>query len=127
MVLMIDDDTDALEIYNMLIGKNLSEHFVTKDNGRSALEFLSDIDKRQAFFPLYILLDLNMPGFDGVDFVEAYEKDLHQKYPDTAIMVLTSSVREKDNEKILNYASVSSVMSKPITKEQLAKLIQNSI
>lgn len=125
---MIDDDDDALEIYSMLVDKTAqADHFVTCNNGMDALELLREchINSKQDF-PLYILLDLNMPGFGGLEFIEKYEAEFYWDYPDTEIFILTSSVREKDNEDALSYASVSHFISKPLSKEKLIQLISDS-
>lgn len=125
---MIDDDDDALEIYSMLVDKTAhADHFVTRNDGMDALEFLQECHHNKALgFPLYILLDLNMPGFGGIDFIEKYEAEFHQAYPDTEIFILTSSVREKDNEEALSYTSVSHFISKPLSKDKLLSLIADS-
>jgi CheY-like chemotaxis protein len=125
---MIDDDDDALEIYSMLVDKTAqADHFVTRNNGMDALEFLQECHtNEEQGFPLYILLDLNMPGFGGREFIEKYEADYYHEYPDTEIFILTSSVREKDNEEALSYASVSHFISKPLSKEKLLRLIAES-
>jgi len=125
---MIDDDDDALEIYSMLVDKTAhSDHFVTRNDGLDALEFLQECHhSKKLGFPLYILLDLNMPGFGGIDFIEKYEAEFQQAYPDTEIFILTSSVREKDNEEALSYTSVSHFISKPLSKDKLLSLIADS-
>jgi len=127
MVLMIDDDDDALEIYRMLIEKTAyAEHFVTQNNGTDALNFLKERAAQNQQFPRYILLDLNMPGLGGIEFIEAYEQHYFQKYPDSEIIILTSSVREKDNEEAISYPSVSHFVSKPLSKDKLISLIEDS-
>lgn len=127
MVFMIDDDDDALEIYSMLIEKSgYADYFVTHNNGIDALDALQEIHAGKQSFPSYILLDLNMPGLGGVDFVEKYEELYHQYYPQTEIIILTSSVREKDNEKALSYSSVSHFISKPLSKDKLIKMLSES-
>lgn len=128
MVLMVDDDKDALEIYRMLIGQTaFSDHFITKNSGIEALNFLQDCHAgEEDRFPGYILLDLNMPGFGGVEFIEEYEATYYSMYPGTKIFILTSSVREKDNETVLSYDSVSYIITKPLSKQQLISLISES-
>lgn len=129
MVLMVDDDDDALEIYGMLVGQtDYAEHFITMNDGLKALDFLEACHNNQGeAFPQYILLDLNMPGFGGIDFIEKFEESYYADYPETEILVLTSSVREKDNEKVLSYDSVSHFISKPLSKEKLIELISESV
>ncbi len=129
MVLMVDDDKDALEIYRMLIGQTvLSDLFITKNSGIEALLFLRDCHAgEEDRFPRFILLDLNMPGFGGIEFIEEYEKTYYSIYPGTQIFILTSSVREKDNETVLSYDSVSHIITKPLSKDKLLSMVAKSL
>ncbi|MEK6480731.1 response regulator [Catalinimonas sp. 4WD22] len=127
MIFMIDDDDDALEIYAMLIEKSgYSDLFVTYNSGIEALKTLQELHANGQKFPRYILLDLNMPEMGGVDFVEKYEELYYPKYKQTEIIILTSSVREKDNEEALQYDSVSRFISKPLSKEKLIGMLSES-
>lgn len=127
MVIMIDDDSDALEIYQMLIEKTgCADHFRTFNSGLNAFKFLDACIEQKVSFPKYILLDLNMPDMDGIDFIEKYEAQYASQHKDTEVIVLTSSVREKDNETALSYASVTHFISKPLSKDDLTSLIQRS-
>lgn len=127
MIFMIDDDDDALEIYAMLIEKSgYSDLFVTYNSGLEALNTLQELHANGQKFPRYILLDLNMPELGGVDFVEKYEELYYPKYKQTEIVILTSSVREKDNEEALQYDSVSRFISKPLSKEKLIEMLSES-
>jgi len=130
MVLMIDDDDDALEIYAMLVDKTAqANHFITKNTGRAGLAFLQACNTKEAAgpFPRYILVDLNMPGIDGLEFIEKYEEAFYPQYPETEIFILTSSVRMKDNEEALSYASAKQFITKPLSKEKLLSLIADSV
>ena len=124
MIFMIDDDEDSLAIYSMLIDRSgyLSE-LITFNSGVDALHSLREIHQTSSVFPHYILLDLNMPELGGIDFVEKYESLFYQQYPLTKIIILTSSVRECENEKILSYRSVSQLLSKPLSKKMLIELL----
>ncbi|MDF9801205.1 CheY-like chemotaxis protein [Catalinimonas alkaloidigena] len=127
MIFMIDDDEDALEIYAMLIEKSgYSDLFVTYSSGVEALEALKELHSEGKKFPRYILLDLNMPELGGVDFVEKYEELYYPQYAQTEIVILTSSVREKDNEEALQYDAVSRFISKPLSKERLVEMLSES-
>jgi CheY-like chemotaxis protein len=112
----------------MLIEKTgCADHFHTFNSGHNAFKFLDTCIAQQTSFPKYILLDLNMPDMDGIDFIEKYEAQYASQHKDTEVIVLTSSVREQDNETALSYASVSHFISKPISKEDLVAFIQKSM
>ena len=60
-------------------------------NGLEALDFLEDPDK---LLPCLILLDLNMPKMNGIEFLEIIKNDENlRRIP---IVVLTTSNNEKD-------------------------------
>jgi CheY-like chemotaxis protein len=72
-----------------------------------------------------ILLDLQMPLMNGFEFVEAFEKlevDIQQRYH---IHILSSTRNKNDINRLLDYASVFSVIEKPLTAEKLQLVIKN--
>lgn len=72
-----------------------------------------------------ILLDLQMPLMNGFEFVEAFEKlevDIQQHYH---IHILSSTRNKNDINRLLDYASVFSVIEKPLTAEKLQLVIKN--
>jgi EAL domain-containing protein (putative c-di-GMP-specific phosphodiesterase class I)/FixJ family two-component response regulator len=64
-ILVLDDESFMLKLLNRILS-NLGYSSVTLcDSGRAALEKIADVDAA----PNVILLDLNMPGMDGIEFV----------------------------------------------------------
>ena len=128
MVMMIDDDSDALEIYRLLVEKTeYAPFFMTFDSASTALSYLSECVNQQQPFPKYILLDLNMPGQGGLDFIRSYEAEHGKESHDTTIMILTSSVRDSEHQEALKYQSVTKVVSKPLSKQLLIDLLAASV
>ena len=126
--MMIDDDGDALEIYRLLVEKtDYAPFFMTFGSAASALAYLNESADQQQLFPKYILLDLNMPGQGGLDFIRSYEERYGGGSHDTTIMILTSSVRDSDHQEALKYPSVTKVISKPLSKQLLIDLLAASV
>ena len=126
--MMIDDDGDALEIYRLLVEKtDYAPFFMTFGSAATALSYLRESVDQQQPFPKYILLDLNMPGQDGLDFIRSYEAEHQNTNRDTTIMILTSSVRDSDHQEALKYSSVTKVISKPLSKQLLIDLLAASV
>ncbi|MGD1889638.1 MAG: response regulator [Cyclobacteriaceae bacterium] len=120
MVVMIDDDDDTLEIYQLLIEKtSYAEYFVTHNNPYQALEWLKDCAANPSSFPRYILLDLNMPELNGIEFVQKFEQEIDYANLNTEIVVLTSSVRDRDQREAHSYARKSKIENKQLAKDQL--------
>ena len=126
--MMIDDDGDTLEIYRLLVEKtDYAPFFMTFGSVASSLTYLNESAEQQRPFPKYILLDLNMPGRGGIDFIRSYEEHYGDANYDTTIMILTSSVRDSDHQEALKYSSVTKVISKPLSKQLLVDLLAASV
>lgn len=90
-ILILDDESFMQKLLaHMLTGLGFSS-VTTCDNGFSALQKIDDLDNR----PDLILLDLNMPDMDGVEFVR---KLVEHHY--TGSLVLVSG----ENERVLQMA-----------------------
>lgn len=123
-VLVIDDDEiNNFTIEAMLDGTPVVGEHEIQDSGDSALEYLSQAETSE-HFPNYIFVDINMPGMNGYQFLEIYQKDFYAKYPDTLIYMLSSSISESDRERSLSYECVTDYISKPLTRDKLHGLIQ---
>lgn len=125
-ILMIDDNPvdlylqrKALETYRP--GQYIFEH----TDGKGALEFLRNIAQFDAgqLLPDYIFLDLNMPMFDGFQFLSSFEglgDAIRQK---CKVVVLTSSISPLDVQRIAKFSCVKLFVSKPLTPESLAQIL----
>tara|TARA_B100001769_G_C22079928_1_gene581808 strand:+ start:448 stop:822 length:375 start_codon:yes stop_codon:yes gene_type:complete len=118
-VLVVDDDN----ICNFLTIKALKKANIKGDidvvlNGLEAINRL----KENNTFPDLILLDINMPVMDGIDFLRQYKSEGFEGK--TKIAMYTSSIREIDKFKALEYEDVFDFIHKPISQEKLINLIK---
>ena len=126
--MMIDDDGDTLEIYRMLVEKtDYAPFFITFGSVATALAHLQENVAQRRPLPKYILLDLNMPGQGGMDFIQSFEAQYGEEEHDTTIMILTSSVRDRDHQEALKYPTVTKVISKPLPRQLLIDLLAASV
>lgn len=117
-ILVVDDD----KICNFLTVNALKKAGIEGDidvviNGLEAINKLKD-----AFnFPDLILLDINMPIMDGLDFLKTYRENGFEGK--SKIAMYTSSIREADKEIAFQYNDVFDFINKPLTHEKLLDLI----
>lgn len=90
-ILLIEDDQIEIMKFNRILSKIDSIHDVVEaNNGEEALKILEDKDN----LPSIILLDLNMPKINGIEFLKILKNDDVLKYLPT--IVLTTSNNQKD-------------------------------
>jgi len=91
ILLVEDDNIDALTVKKALSDLKVTNYLVHTSNGEEALEYLTDTDNPK---PCIILLDLNMPRMNGIEFLKHVKaNDSLKKIP---VVVLTTSRDEQD-------------------------------
>ena len=68
-ILLVDDDTFLLDMYSIKF-KNNNWNVRTCDNAEAALKVLRD-----GYVPDAILVDVVMPGMDGIEFIGTVRKE----------------------------------------------------
>ncbi len=91
-------------------------------NGKEAYDKLNAIITAGEKMPELILLDLNMPVWDGWQFLDEFTKIPVDK--EIRIYILTSSANREDMERAEQYNLRSNYLVKPITLEQLKKVLE---
>ncbi len=90
-ILFIEDDTIETMKLNRTIAKLGEKHTIIQaNNGEEALRIL----KEEQRLPDIILLDLNMPRMNGIEFLQILKKDEILKYLPT--IILTTSENRTD-------------------------------
>jgi len=90
-ILLIEDDAiEVMKLNRTIASKGLDHTFVEANNGEEALEIL----RKKDALPDIILLDLNMPKMNGIEFLSILKADDVLKYLPT--VVLSTSSNDKD-------------------------------
>jgi CheY-like chemotaxis protein len=90
-VLLIEDDTIEIMKLNRTISTlHLKHKIIEAKDGEQALAILKD----ESSLPDIILLDLNMPKINGLEFLKIVKNDPQLKYLPT--IVLTTSNNKRD-------------------------------
>jgi CheY-like chemotaxis protein len=91
ILLVEDDDVDVMTVRRAFNDLKVANQLVPTGNGEEALEYLRS---RSNTKPSVILLDLNMPKMNGVEFLKTVKTDEDlKKIP---VVVLTTSGAEQD-------------------------------
>lgn len=126
-ILLIDDDKTTNVLNEMVIKRTgCVDKIVACRNGIEALEYLKGGAEGNPPNPDLILLDINMPGMDGWEFMEEYHK-LEETYKGNVVVVmLTTSLNPDDEIRSVKEASLNDFMNKPLTREQFMGLLRKN-
>ena len=95
ILLVEDDDLDAKAVQRAFRKLRIANNFVRAKDGVEALELLRGEDSEITLGrPNIILLDLNMPRMNGLEFLEEVRRD--EELRDQVIFVLTTSKADED-------------------------------
>jgi CheY-like chemotaxis protein len=91
-ILLVEDDRlDAMIVKRALDDLKVTNKLVHTTNGEEALEYIRNKENEK---PCLVLLDLNMPKTNGVEFLRIVKADEVLKR--TPVVVLTASTEEQD-------------------------------
>jgi len=91
ILLVEDDNVDAMTVKRAMRDLSITNSLIHSVNGEEALLYLSDGQKPG---PFLILLDLNMPKMNGIEFLKLIKAD--ENYRKIPVIVLTTSKEKSD-------------------------------
>lgn len=91
ILLVEDDDVDVMTVERVFKDLNITNQLVNTNNGEEALNYLKTDGNKK---PCIILLDLNMPKMNGIEFLKIVKADENLKQ--IPVVVLTTSSQEQD-------------------------------
>jgi len=118
-ILLVEDDAvDAMTVERALKDIRVTNRVHTVGDGLAALEFLREPGARR---PGIILLDLNMPRMNGIEFLKVLKSDESlRKIP---VVVLTTSSDERDRVNSFDLG-VAGYMIKPVDYIQFVEVVR---
>ncbi len=118
ILLVEDDKVDVMTVKRACRDLNLTNPLAVTGNGEEALEYLRDPEHEQ---PCIILLDLNMPKMNGLEFLSVVKKeDTLKSIP---VIVLTTSHEDQDRIASFNLG-VAGYMLKPVDYQQFIDVVR---
>lgn len=122
VLLVEDDDVDAMNVKRAFKKVNISNPLHHAENGLQALNMLrgTNGEERLTPTPRIILLDINMPRMNGIEFLHELRKDpeLHA----LSVVVLTTSNEERDKIAAYNL-NVAGYILKPVEPEKFIEAV----
>ncbi|HEO65515.1 MAG TPA: response regulator [Spirochaetes bacterium] len=108
ILLVEDDKVDVMTVKRAFKELKVVNRLVTAGNGEEALDILRNEENEK---PCFVLLDLNMPKMNGIEFLKIVKQDdVLKRIP---VIVLTTSKEEQDRFESFNL-SVAGYMIKPV-------------
>ncbi|MEI9921059.1 MAG: response regulator [Bacteroidota bacterium] len=122
-IMLIDDNFDDNFFHEREIKKaNPQNTVIVNDSGAKALDYLKA--NRDPHSDL-IMLDINMPGMNGWEFLRAYKALDDNLKCEAVVIMLTTSDNADDRAKLAEFPFVTAYITKPLTKEKM-DVIRNS-
>jgi len=117
ILLVEDDDVDAITTRRALKEINVSNKLVHRVNGEEGLKYLQE-DEPQ---PCVILLDLNMPRMNGFEFLQVVKAS--EEFKKIPVVVLTTS--DADQNVVDSYKlGVAGYITKPVDYKQFVEAMR---
>ena len=123
ILLVEDDEVDVMNIKRAFKKYKIANPLYSASNGLEALEMLRSDNGQPPKVPenrRLILLDLNMPKMNGLEFLHELRKD--EQLRRTPVIVLTTSDEDKDRIEAYNL-NVAGYILKPVTFASFAEVM----
>jgi CheY-like chemotaxis protein len=115
IMLVEDDEVDVMNLKRAFKKNNITNPLYLAGNGLEALDLLRKCGTEEMPLPKIILLDLNMPKMNGIEFLKELRKD--EKLHGLSVFVMTTS--NKDNDIIDAYnLNVAGYILKPLSMDK---------
>jgi len=116
-ILIVEDNPINLKLIQIVLDLEKYQIYSASD-GQAMFEILRTIH------PTLILMDIQLPGYSGIQLTEMLKKD--EKYKDIIIVALTAYAMPGDRKKMLS-AGCNEYIEKPIDVSTFPHLISDII
>ncbi|MGZ5304644.1 MAG: response regulator [Bacteroidia bacterium] len=121
-ILLVDDDDVTNFIHEETLREiNAAEKISMAENGKAAFDVLL----KDPILPELILLDINMPEMNGIDFLERFKETVPADYRPKIIIMLTTMLTNEDKERIQKLNGlIAGYMDKPVNNKTFLSLLK---
>ena len=118
IMLVEDDMVDVLKVTRALRDRHVLNPVVHPDDAEKAIEYLDEPASKK---PCMVLLDLNMPQFDGFEFLKKIKSD--SRFKRIPVVILTASEDDLDVKKSFDLGAAGYIV-KSDDYEQFVETIE---
>jgi CheY-like chemotaxis protein len=125
-VLLVDDDSTTNFLNKQLLKRlDVAQELLVAQNGLEALRTLEQTcpELPEAASPILVLLDVNMPVMNGLDFLETYQQHPLAQKCQLVVVMLTTSEHSRDLERIRAVPLAADILTKPLTREKVEAIL----
>jgi CheY-like chemotaxis protein len=119
ILLVEDDSVDVMTILRALKEIHVVNPVVNMEHGEAALDHLRDPANER---PCIILLDLNMPIMNGIEFLQQAKQDAMLR--SIPVVVLTTSEEQQDKVRSFDLG-VAGYMAKPVDYRRFVEVMRS--
>jgi len=122
ILLVEDDSVDVMNVQRAFRKNNINYPLHIARNGIEALDMLRGSEGREKLYPMpkIILLDINMPKMNGIEFLKEIRND--EKLRFISVFIMTTS--DDDHDKLQAYQlNVAGYIVKPVSFEKFVQTV----
>lgn len=123
ILLVEDDEVDVMNVQRAFKRNRITNPLFVAGNGLEALAMLRGQSETGHNVPdtrRIVLLDINMPKMNGIEFLQALRQDSHLAM--TPVVVLTTSDEDQDRIEAYKF-NVAGYILKPVTFSSFAEVM----
>ena len=123
ILLVEDDEVDVMNVKRAFKKNNITNPLYTASDGIEALSILRGSASEPSPIPRerrLILLDLNMPKMNGIEFLRELRGDANLRH--IPVVMLTTSNEDRDKVEAYNL-NVAGYILKPVTFDNFTKVM----
>ena len=126
-ILLVDDDPDCNFLHRRLLRRSeCSDRVVVTQDADDAIRFITDAaEEEPGRMPELVLLDINMPGMNGWEFLDEFEKLPESISEQIRVVILTSSLNPDDKNRADANRFVAGMYDKLLTKEIIREILED--
>ena len=124
-ILLVDDDAPTLFLNKLVIEDlDCTDRVLTAENGRQAIDMLTEKIDDEFLCPDLILLDINMPIINGWEFMDKYQTLSAEQKAKIVVVMVTTSLNPDDRSRAESVEDIKDFVSKPLDEITLKDIIE---